>query len=230
MPLPEFQWSGVAWRRGIPGVLPHQDDREFWHDDGASFVDDVGLHLLTRKNPRTFGGKLVANGAGVVSSKEAYRYGRFEIDALLPDGKHLWPAFWLVAMNTWPPEVDAVEAYSNKRGSYFSFRWKTPLAWWAVRTNMHKGPFASRSQLGQRQHVRPWGNPAWKTRRYAVEWTPDAVRIFHGSHLVRENRDSEFLRQCAEARMYAVLNNAATERDASESDFLVRAFRYEPCA
>ena len=50
---------------------------------------------------------------------KAWRYGRFEIRARLPQGPYAWPAFWLVGPNgPWPAcgEIDILEAYDSEAG------------------------------------------------------------------------------------------------------------------
>ncbi|WP_171131760.1 MULTISPECIES: family 16 glycosylhydrolase [unclassified Ruegeria] len=57
--------------------------------------------------------------SGMISSRRSFlqRYGYFEIEAKLPRGQGLWPAFWLLAPGQWPPEIDAMEYLGGRPGN-----------------------------------------------------------------------------------------------------------------
>ncbi len=51
---------------------------------------------------------------GMISTSDtwAQKYGYFEVEARIPQGKGRWPAFWLTFAGLgWPPEIDVFEAY-----------------------------------------------------------------------------------------------------------------------
>ncbi|EIW53031.1 concanavalin A-like lectin/glucanase [Trametes versicolor FP-101664 SS1] len=121
-----------------------------------------------------------------VHTRQPYsiRYGRVEISAKLPRGDWLWPALWMLPVNdtygAWPAsgEIDIMEARGNgvdypAQGIDY------------VRGSLNWGPF---SWLNGVSKTFGW----WTNRRktfadgfhtYALEWSPDFIRIYVDSRL-----------------------------------------------
>lgn len=60
------------------------------------------------------GGLGYASGLINTAGRFAFTYGSVEIRARMPQGRGLWPAFWLLpADRTWPPEIDVFEVLGN---------------------------------------------------------------------------------------------------------------------
>jgi len=81
--------------------------------------DGVLSIVAQRTSPRTKGylwGFGFTSGLLTTERSFAQLYGYFEVRAQLPQGKGLWPAFWLLpAGATWPPEIDVFEQTGGER-------------------------------------------------------------------------------------------------------------------
>ncbi|MBL9001317.1 MAG: family 16 glycosylhydrolase [Phycisphaerae bacterium] len=89
------------------------------------------------------------------------QYGRFEMRAKLPAGQGIWPAFWLLPNNRWPPEIDIMEYLGHDRHTvYFTNHWG---AWPNV-------PSQGSSFTG------PDFSAGFHT--YACEWYPDRIEFY----------------------------------------------------
>jgi len=96
-------------------------------------------------------------------------YGRFEARIKLPEGRGLWPAFWMLGDNFptagWPAcgEIDIMESIGSEPS--------------IVHGTLH-GPGYSGANPLTGTYTNPSGRLADGFHVYAVEWDPDAVRFY----------------------------------------------------
>src|SRR5690348_17029858 len=102
--------------------LPSNGEQEFYSDSSVGVnpfsVKDGALTISASPggNPDN-----MPYNSGLITTEGNFSqtYGYFEMRAKLPEGKGLWPAFWLLPSDkSWPPEIDALEAFggTNSRG------------------------------------------------------------------------------------------------------------------
>lgn len=106
-----------------------------------------------------------AYDSGLISSHASFasEYGRFEIRCKVPKGKGLWPAFWLLPIDTsWPPEIDVFEILGQETDRVHL------TAHWADANGQH------------RQQGEEWVGPDFSRdyHTFAVEWTPESIVWF----------------------------------------------------
>ena len=99
-------------------------------------------------------------------------YGYFEMDAEIPSGRGLWPAFWLLSVDdNWPPEIDAPEVLGHDpTTAYFSLH-TTDKAWVATQPDAYNG-----SATTNAIHTGIDGSQGF--HRYGVDWGPQTITFY----------------------------------------------------
>jgi beta-glucanase (GH16 family) len=89
----------------------------------------------------------------------------------VPEGRGMWPAFWLNPQDMkWPPEIDVVEIVNNGRDSTKnSFH---------ILHNKKDPPVDVETKLDKWKSYHPGFDYAQDFHTFAVEWTPETVTHF----------------------------------------------------
>lgn len=111
----------------------HGGDLQQWYDPNGITLDSEGIKFHVTKNTKTVTSYIpkgetkqrdnlepvtIPYGVGLCSSLNTFEYGMYEWCIKLPKGAALWPAVWISCATSWPPEIDILEAYSDKNGKY----------------------------------------------------------------------------------------------------------------
>jgi beta-glucanase (GH16 family) len=106
--------------------------------------------------------------------KFSQQYGYFEMDAKLPRGKGVWPAFWLFAHpGNRRPEIDIMEAYPSAEG------WGFIDGDGIARPNVYAATIwrTEGDQVGQKMFATGKDLSAG-FHKYAVKWEPDKQTFY----------------------------------------------------
>lgn len=225
-------WSGYDWLTQERWGDIHPGKPWCWYDENQVYIYNDKLHLGAIYNPRPFviDNKTVVSqyAIGLVTCETDFGFGRFEIEAKLPSGKGLWPAFWLYAANTWPPEIDIFEAYSGEydyRGWFLQpYKIESCIHTrdeWKCKTFPAKSPCLLKFKEF----------PYESFNKYACEWTNKKLEFFINDKSVRKITNIRLLNHLSNYKMRVIINNHIDGRyklDAdSVSSFIIKSFKYE---
>lgn len=228
-----IDWSGYQWITQERWGQVHEEKSHWWYDASCVEIDaQHNLHLRTKFNPKTFNNGAVVStiGCGLVSCTTKFGHGRFYLKAKLPKGPNLWPAFWMWSWDTWPPEIDVFEAYSNSRGSYLKPRLLNPLGFWNVQTNVHYTKDGRNKMAKGKTHWFGFQDPSEHFITYMVDWTPESVKFYYDDRLVRVIDDPLIMSQLNQTKMNVIINNGVTAEvdkiNPPKSDFVIDSFEF----
>ena len=111
------KWShGLIHASEFQGVWHHVDNYENAVTAEDVEVNNGTLKLLARKNRVTHpNGRVFEHTAGEISSIDSRLFNKcyVEVRCKWPKGKKVWPAIWMTAYGTWPPEWDLWEYFGD---------------------------------------------------------------------------------------------------------------------
>lgn len=151
------------------------DEAQHYRDDDNHQMKDGALGLVARKTEKGW-------ESGMIRSQQTFYYGYFETRVKLPQGRGIWPAFWINSdynidgQLTWPPEIDVFEYVVNGRQD-------TDNMFHSAGSTFPKGaeiqysyvdPTYSKALKGYRG-TEPL-NKDWHV--FALLWLPDSYTIF----------------------------------------------------
>lgn len=114
-----IDFCNYKWTTAMEGGRQiHTGQPWMWYDEDCVCVYATRAYLIAENKPKEihhWNGKTYnpTVACGLLRSVDTFGYGRFSAEIMLPKGKNLWPAFWLIGDGDedWPAcgEIDIME-------------------------------------------------------------------------------------------------------------------------
>jgi beta-glucanase (GH16 family) len=191
----------------------HPDKPYVWYDsDSVVQNSSTEISLISKYKPKYFEhiGRTAQMAVGLLSSTEKFGYGRFDLEAKLPNLPYSWPAFWMWSWSDWPPEIDVFEGYSDKKGRYDLSLWSKIFnnIFYKVESNIHIKDRDTKWDIGGRPHFFGHRDPRYNFNKYSVIWTPRLISFYYNDTLVRKVEDGRVLQLVNGHKMNVIINTS----------------------
>jgi beta-glucanase (GH16 family) len=163
----EFNGNGLdtsKWTPKDPWGRERNRELQAYVTDAFEVKDSI-LRIKTERRQALYDGKQREYISGMMTTygKFSQEYGRFEIRCRIPNGKGMWPAFWLLPDPLdWPPEIDVLEILGHQPNKvYMTHHFQ--------------------AQPGKHgSHGGSWVGPDFSSdfHQFAIEWSPRAIVWF----------------------------------------------------
>lgn len=140
-----------------PFCRTHADFSNQVYKDENLVVSNGFLKIITKKEDVEWMGKKKQHSSGMINSRQDFEtFSRYEIRCKIPDGKGMWPAFWVFG---WHTEIDVFEIGKNKR------KLNMTIHKWDGAESIHETKTHRTKKLSDDFHV------------YAVQYDPYFIRF-----------------------------------------------------
>ncbi len=134
------------WNTKLPWSQIINNEQGGYSPGGVSIADG-NLVLTATQSTINYAGQDLDYTTGAINTYNLFEqaYGYFEIRAKVPEGRGLWPAFWLFTKNG-PPEIDVLDVLSGEPDrAHFNSIYLEPGGGTGKQNASHKGIDFSRS-------------------------------------------------------------------------------------
>ena len=179
----------------IPGSWYNGEVQHYTNRIDNAIVHSGSLHLIAKKEIFTDQGYTKNYTSARLNSKYAFRYGRIEVRAQLPEGVGTWPAIWLLGTN-----IDEDGAYWDNLG-YDTTPWPAcgeidimEFLGHDTRTiygTIHGPGHSGNGAIGN-SHSIGQGGFHLGFHVYAIEWESDRITWYIDGFKYHEVKKSEF--------------------------------------
>lgn len=235
------------WLYGQPWGDFHPENLYWYYDTSGemAYTNEKGLILKLKNKPKNYIKSelpewrqlpnlpdkfTIPTGVGLLSTKLSWQYGWFESWIQLPLGQKYWPAFWLSGKETWPPEIDILEAYSHIGPKYEGYRlfnkfWKKSNV--KIQPNLHYGSIELDNKDSYGSYDVPVAEVTNRLVQYVCHWEKDFIKIYYDGLLVFETKNKEVLKWFNREtdQMILILNHGRQDTDPNytptESEMLI---------
>lgn len=170
------QLSSAIWSfengDGCPSICGWgNNELEYYRPENLFFQD--GKMIIEAKK-ESFGGKEYTSSKILTRGKKYGKFGRIDVRAILPKGKGIWPAFWLLPQHNvfggWPRsgEIDLMEMVGHEPNKSHG--------------TIHYGPGPGSTQI-TRSYTLPAGIFNDEFHVFSLEWSQDQLKWFIDGNL-----------------------------------------------
>ena len=180
-PLNTTAWS-FENGDGCPGVCGWgNNELEYYTDRPDNLFFQDGKMIIEAKK-ENYGGKAYTSSKILTRGKKIFKFGRIDIRAILPKGKGIWPAFWMLPQSNvfggWPTsgEIDIMELIGHQPATTYG--------------TLHFGPGPGSTQLGGNYSL-PSGIFNDQFHVFSIEWKQDQIKWLIDGNVYSTHTSSE---------------------------------------
>lgn len=239
---PVLSWKGHEWQLDAEAHRKIHPDYPYEYYWGGSVTENWQGVILTIKDlPQKvshWNGEIYNSkyARGMIRSVDAMTYGTYTLKCILPNGRGLHSSFWLSARDSWPPEIDIFEAYSNRCGGYFTWPAKVwpniARPGYRVRSNIHYGSRDNHFEIDPEDcFLEDLRKPILHSNEYKLVWKPDEIAIYYNQHLVRlicDTVNPELFNQLNKSPWMNVMIDIGVWEDDLDKNLEMREFQKHP--